>query len=412
MARNVTLLHYTAPPSKGGGINRVVEWQARGLVDAGFDVQVVAENRCGIAGVTSRPHPSVGVADPHVAEVNRRAAQGIIDDGFHRLVEEATTQLTRLMRANETLIAHNSLTHHRNLALTTALHSAHRRGALPRLVAWCHDAAPLDPRYRDELHPGHPWSLLSTAWPGVTYVTVSEARRRELAGLFRTPEDDITVIPPGIDTRSLLGLSPTAVELIGKHRLLEADPLLLYPTRISRRKNLDLAIDITAALRDLGREPRLLITGQPGGHTWSAAEYERHIRARAAQLGHDAVVLLHSEHQPEAIDADTLADLYLVADGVLITSTGEGFGLSALEAALTRAPVFCTGIAPFREVLGDSAAVYFDPADPARETAGRIAEYLAADPRGPRRRNLMRTHDWRHIVRNGLLPLLGPAEPE
>jgi mannosylglucosylglycerate synthase len=410
--RNVTLLHYTAPPS-GGGINRVVEWQARGLADAGFDVQIIAENACDLPGVVSHALPLVGVADRHVEEVNVAAARGIVGEAFHRLAGRITELLVSHLREGETVIAHNALTHHRNLALTTALHNARERGALPDLVAWCHDASALDPRYEAELHSGHPWSLLRTAWPGVTYATVSATRRRELAELFGVPPEDIAVVPPGVDAAKLLDLSGRTMELVEKYRLLDGNPLLLYPTRISRRKNLDRAIDVAAGLLDLGLAPRLLITGQPGGHVWSAQEYERHIRERAARVGHDAVVVLHPEHDAHAIDAETLADLYLLADGVLLTTTGEGFGLSALEAALTRAPVFCTDIPPFREILGDNAALYFTPTDPPARIAGRIAHYFTTNAHlGPHRRHLLRTHDWHHTVRTGLLPLLPRPEAE
>ncbi|MBI2300477.1 MAG: glycosyltransferase, partial [Armatimonadetes bacterium] len=55
-----------------------------------------------------------------------------------------------------------------------------------------------------------------------------------------------------------------------------------------------------------------------------------------------------------------LADLYALADVVLLPSSTEGFGLPLLEAGLHRVPIVCSDLPALREVvplvIGQSAA--------------------------------------------------------
>jgi glycosyltransferase involved in cell wall biosynthesis len=49
--------------------------------------------------------------------------------------------------------------------------------------------------------------------------------------------------------------------------LLRADLLLLLPARITRRKNIEFALEVLASLRrEGGQDARLLVTGPPGPH--------------------------------------------------------------------------------------------------------------------------------------------------
>src|SRR5207248_1667690 len=132
----------------------------------------------------------------------------------------------------------------------------HAAGRAPRLLAWCHDFAWRDPLYSAELHDGHPWDLLRSAWKDVRYVVVSQDRRTILAEMFSLEPDQIAVVTPGIDLTAFLKLEPATTTLVRRLDLLPADPLLLLPARITRRKNIELAIAIAGALRQRGLHPR------------------------------------------------------------------------------------------------------------------------------------------------------------
>ena len=51
--------------------------------------------------------------------------------------------------------------------------------------------------------------------------------------------------------------------------------ILFYPTRILARKNIAFALQIVGALRDIGVQVRLLISGAPDTHNRSSTEHCR-----------------------------------------------------------------------------------------------------------------------------------------
>src|SRR5207247_11073061 len=65
--------------------------------------------------------------------------------------------------------------------------------------------------------------------------------------------------------------------------LFEADPLLLLPVRMTRRKRIELAIDALAELRRTHPRAALVVTGGPGAHNPTNVTYERELAARAGR---------------------------------------------------------------------------------------------------------------------------------
>ena len=68
--------------------------------------------------------------------------------------------------------------------------------------------------------------------------------------------------------------------------------------------------------------------------------------------------------------------MYQLCDLVILPTAWEGFGLVAVEALLTRTPLFCTDLPVLREVTGN-AAHYFGLDEDEDEIARRITEQLA-----------------------------------
>jgi glycosyltransferase involved in cell wall biosynthesis len=72
------------------------------------------------------------------------------------------------------------------------------------------------------------------------------------------------------------------------------------------------------------------------------------------------------------ISDDALLKLYQLADGVLMASEGEGFGLPLVEAARYGKPVLARDIPVYREVAGENACFFGgrDPESLARALGG------------------------------------------
>jgi glycosyltransferase involved in cell wall biosynthesis len=192
---------------------------------------------------------------------------------------------------------------------------------------------------------------------------------------------------------------------------------MLLPVRITKRKNIEYAIGVTRALRDLGLAPRLLVTGPPGPHNVRSVDYVDELQAERARLDVRAeVTFLYEERRPDgrfwtATDP-MMDDLYQLADLLIFPSSQEGFGIPLLEAGLVRLPVFCSDIPPFREIAGDRVHRFALDAPPA-ETATRIARFLDTDPATRLRHEVLRQFSWERVFRERIAPLLvpPPAQP-
>jgi len=60
----------------------------------------------------------------------------------------------------------------------------------------------------------------------------------------------------------------------------------------------------------------------------------------------------------EGLEDNALAALFTEADGLLLASEGEGFGLPLVEAAHYGLPILTRDLAVFREVAGDHACYF------------------------------------------------------
>jgi glycosyltransferase involved in cell wall biosynthesis len=409
---NVALLHYSALPIVGG-VEIVMDHQARLLAGAGHAVRLVAGR--GEAQPGGAPLVRLPLLDSRHARVLAAKAeldQGRLPADFEGLSAEIETGLLAALAGSDIVIAHNVCSLHKNLPLTAALSRLNGRPGFPRLILWQHDLAWTAAQYQAELHDGYPWDLLRQDWPGARQVVVSEARRQQLARLLGLPIERIVVVPNGVDAHRLLKLGEQARRLAAELRLDEAQPLLLLPVRLTARKNIELALRVLAALRDWPdggqlsfRSAALLVTGPQGPHNPANAEYRRRLLALRDELGLEGAAHFAIELVDHPLPEETVADLYRLADALILPSREEGFGLPLLEAGLARLPVLCADIAPLRE-LGAGDATYFSPDAEPGAVARLVVDRLTADPAYRFSARVRRQYAWPRVYAERIEPLL------
>ncbi len=407
--RRVGLVHYSGPPGVGG-VESTMAHQARFLAHAGWTpILIVGAGEPFDPAVELRCLPAMASLHTEVLAVKADLDRGVVGPPFDALRSELTRELRRATDDLDILLVHNVLSLHKNLALTAALWDLWQGKAWARLIAWHHDPAWDRPDYREELHPGEPWDRLRQAWPNTTQVVVSEALRERWSRLTGLPSSDIQVIPPGVDPAELGRWSPTTCRLYEALTLAKADIVLLLPSRLTRRKNIEFAMEILEAMRrESSLDVRLLVTGPPGAHNPANRSYVDELTDLRHNLGLDAAVhfLYRLDPQtPEALDDATIADLFSLADGLLMPSRDEGFGIPLLEAGLARLPIFCSDIPAFRET-GGTEVTRFGLDDTPAEVARTVLGSLERDRAYRLSRRVRREFTWGQVLRRRLLPLL------
>jgi len=268
-----------------GGVEAVLRRHAGLLVEHGYPACVLAgRGQAWDPRIRLEVIPLLDSRHPQILAAKRHLDAGRLPDDFEALIAQIRAALAGPLGAVDLLLAHNVCSLHKNLALTVALQRIHREEGRPRIVLWHHDLAWTAAAYRGELHPGWPWDLLSTDW-GAEHVVVSAARGRQLVELMSIDPARVSVVPNGIDAGQLLKLSAETQTIVQGLNLLQADPILLVPVRITRRKNLELALRAGAILRQVFPRLALLVTGPPGPHNPANRGYLDELRALRAELG-------------------------------------------------------------------------------------------------------------------------------
>lgn len=392
---SVALLHYSAPPIVGG-VESVLGHHARLMAKAGHHVQIVAGR-----GEQTDPRipfihlPMADSRHPDVLALKAELDSGHLPTNFDHFVDGLTANFNEILEDVDVLIAHNVCSLNKNLALTAAVRNLANSSRL-RILLWHHDLAWTTPRYRGELHDGYPWDLLRRPWPGVKQVTISEARQHELAALFQIDERNIAVIPNGVDFARFHKLEEQTRDFVTQLDVLHAAPMLLLPVRITPRKNIELALQVTAGLMQYFPDTKLIVTGPLGPHNPANVTYFEKLSALRKELKLENNVHFLAELTTEYIRDEVISDFYRLADALFLPSREEGFGIPILEAGLAGLPIFCSDIPPLRS-LGGSYVTYFSPdADP-NEIAARIAKDLSSNPVFRMRADVRRQYTWERI---------------
>jgi glycosyltransferase involved in cell wall biosynthesis len=408
MRKKIAILHYATPPVVGG-VEMTIYHHSRLLAEAGYSVDVIGgRGDRFLPNITFHRIPEIDSRFPQAISIGNTLAKGIVPAEFAELREKINQALLPIVSKTQACIVHNAITLHKNLAFTAALKQISDERAT-KMIAWCHDFAWQDSLYTPDLHPGYPWDLLRTPWPGVEYVVVSEHRLERLATLLSLPPDQIQVITPGVDIPKFLKLEPLTIELVKGLNLLDADPLLLLPARITRRKNIEFGIEVIAKLVQLKPKVKLIVTGPPGPHNPKNIAYLEELQSLAKDLkvssNIEFLYQFGEDDQPLHIPDECIMDLYQLSDALFFPSRREGFGIPVLEAGLVRLPVFAADIPPINESAGKWAQ-RFDPDGDPTAVADQIVSQLQGNQAYKLRRRVLRQFSWQNIVQNRLIPLI------
>lgn len=411
----IGILHYTAPPTIGG-VELVIAHHARLFQEAGDPVTIIAAadtDHITVEGTLINV-PEVSAQHPDNVAIARALEEGTMPPAFRGVAQRIERSLEPMVSELDLVMIHNVLNFHFNLPLTAALYNLIDRAVIRHPVAWCHDISRyVNPASGAEQRGGFPWDLLRTYQPRVTYVAVSAARQRTLAQILQCDPGLIRVIPNGVDSKLLLGLSELGQELVEDWQLMEADLILLMPVRLTRAKNIEYAMRVTAALGARGCNAKLVITGPPDPHDAASGQYFDELRALRHQLDLDAGVIFAVEgdgspsHHPAPLSlaSEQVAELYRVCDVVLMPSHREGFGLPVIEAGLVGKRVYTTEIPVVQEV-GQSLVQIIARGEAPDALAARISSWADGDLTQRLRRRTREAFTWSAIFQHEIEPLI------
>ncbi len=254
--QSLALLHYSCPPVVGG-VEEIVRQQASLFHRYFHPVKIIAGNGAQFSSdFPVEINPLLASRNPKILTLHK-ASSGRFDE-IKALARHIEQYLEYSLPDFEVLIAHNVLTMPYNLPLTYALHELAKNSDV-KVVSWNHDSIyfyePFDARYKND-----EWSVLKQYNTNIHYITISNSRAFEFDRLYGM-KTSARVIRNGIDPIRFFRLDPSTVRLIQEQKLFLADLLIVQPSRLHPRKNIEQSIKVLKALKDSGLDARLLLTG-------------------------------------------------------------------------------------------------------------------------------------------------------
>lgn len=229
-------------------------------------------------------------------------------------------------------------------------------------------------------------------------IAATESEKTQLIDLYQTPQEKITIIPPGVDTCHFYPIpQDEAKDAIGipKH-----DRMVLFVGRIEPLKGIDTLVEAMALLKlDCGKCPHYLVIiggDQEATPEQESAEMAR-LKALCAKLDlKDVILFLGKKGQ------DTLKYYYSAADLLVMPSHYESFGMVALEAMACGTSVIASDVGGLAHLIKDGETGFLVPkGDP--QTLAECMTRLILDEKLRKRISknasaYAKQFDWLHIT--------------
>lgn len=413
-APKIAIMHYSSAPVVGG-VESVIQEHSRLFTQAGYSVTIFSGKGEKVEkNVDFQLFPLFSSSSPKILKIKEKLDTGIIPDDFEETKEEILDYLKQNLTHYNTIFAHNICSLHKNLPLTAALYAFIQQNSLTNLISWDHDLAWANSQYLHQLKDAYPWDLLKKTWHSTRHkhVTVSDMRKKELEQLLGNGAPSILAIPSGIDWKSILNLDDQVLDIIEKYHLMNAYPVFFLPARITRRKNLELAISIIGALRNAYPSAALVISGPLGPHNPKNHIYFDELKRLSSKYHLDRIqkdsaakVIFLADYSQEYLPMRTIYGLFRFSDALLFPSFQEGFGIPILEAGMVNIPIFCSDIPPFHETADDMAD-YFDPHGDPAQIAEKIHQVISNNKTTNHRNKVKQQYTWKNIFYQQIEPLV------
>ena len=402
------MVHYSIPPVIGG-VEFVLEPLAELFAKNGWYVSMLTgKGKINSKNIKTTIIPELYSGNPSINNMQKMLTMGSLPDNYEMNVRNFGKKIETQIGNINNIIIHNLMTMPFNLIATEAFNNYIQDNPQKNFYIWIHDMAWLMEDHNKFLFERKPWSILKTAQANVKYFTISKFRKKQAIDLLKISPKKIKVIPNGIDISKFLNLKSSTIKILEKLDLPSISNLILIPTRILPRKNIERTIKIIAELKKHDPNIKAIIAGSPDMNNPDLIKYYQNLQQLVIDLNAEKqIVFLHELCQnldfKEVENREIVHDLYLLSNFVMLLSKDEGFGLPILEAGVTRQPLVLSDLEVFHEIAKDNA-IYISDIEPIPIAANIIKNELldSTDKIKNMYRNVLKNYSWDSIWENYL----------
>jgi len=407
--KKITLMHYAYPPHIGG-VEKVIREHALILSKFGYEVTVLTgSGKEEKQIITLMENPLLEATLGSHPQLQSSLLSGHIPQDFQNFQQRIEILLEKQLADQNVVIVHNMLTLVHNLPFVAAFKTWRHKHPKVNVIVWVHDQTYIDAGrviWKKEgvrLHPKMKKLLLDPI-ENTTYVVISETLRRLLLEVMPLSSSHTFVVPNGVMTKRFLEINPVIADFLAHSRMFQAFPVILVPSNILKRKNIEYAISVVAELKKKFPLIRLIISGLPSLHRKND-KYLQDIKKLVERKKLIKEVFFFGEIVNRALEDKELHDLYQIADLIFFFSKQENFGLPILEAALTKTPIVVSDLEVFHE-LGEDLLHYSPLNQPPKRLAQKISSDIKTNKTLQMYYHVRKEFDMETIVKNKIVPLI------
>jgi len=203
----------------------------------------------------------------------------------------------------------------------------------------------------------YPHTLRFSPMANSTYVGMNYADIELVAQQFNVPMGKVQVVYNCRDIYKFFDMHPFSIKLIEKYGLMDTDILMIYPTRLSTGKNIDMAAELVVQLQKLHKNAKLVIC-----NSYSNAQQEKNYANQLKNRSPSGIIITSMEGKEWEIGVpyQVIKDLMCISNVFFLPSKSEGCSLILLEAALTKNLIILNNLLPSLHEFGEQDAIYID----------------------------------------------------
>ncbi len=427
MEKQIAILSYSCPPVIGG-VEKIMGAHAKLMADNGCKpVLMVGVGKQFDKRIPVEIIPELSPQKNKIKKITQNLGKGKIPSNFEKVKDSLKQVLKKKLQSFDKVFIHNVMSMHFNLPAAVALFeiiresfTLHRNRVSPRpelgtkagagpqkFIVWLHDHTFTRRRYKDFQRKEYPWDVLLKTVPGACYIAQSRFRAKELSKQTGLSLKKIKIVPNGLDIREYLDISPEVYKIYTALKLGIRALILFLPVRVLPRKNIELAIRVTSALKKKKVDIALLLTGAYDPYNLDAKKYYRYLKDLVKKLNlKEEVFFLKEERGGFNITDKMVRDLFQICDILFFPSKEEGFGIPLIEAGVCQRPVIASNIPPFKEIGKGTDVVYFNLNESPQSIAKRIIEIKEKSQTHKLYKRVLKKYSWETIFNKQIKPLL------
>lgn len=201
--------------------------------------------------------------------------------------------------------------------------------------------------------------LVRKEFPNSFYIYFNHYSIPRIAHNFGVSEERVRIVHHPLDVCGFWGVHSKVAEFVDKKKLLDADAICVYPCRLDRGKQVEVAIKTMAMLKEFDMSVRMIVIDfhSTGG---DKVVYRDELKATGIDWGLNSQELsFTSEFCPEwsaQVDQSIVRDFMLFQNVMIMPSVSESYSLVTQEAAsLGCVTVLNKDFTPFRDIFGSHA---------------------------------------------------------